>query len=111
MKTIPFNSRYVSKEIYDELDDDNKEGIFIGNPYYKTDEFQDKYKQALFNLLIIKFKMFRENNYILQNQPLCCRDKCNDFLGTCDDIYSWFENCYEKSECIEVSKAIPLGEI
>lgn len=109
IRTIPFTSRFVSQEVYNTLED--KKGIFVSNPYYKTDEFQDKYKQALFNILIKKFAIFQANKYILPNQPKSCIEKCSEFLATCDDIYSWFESKYEKVAVSELCDAIPLSDI
>ena len=40
---IPFKSTFVDKDIYDKLKDNQKENIFIVNPYYKSKEFKEKY--------------------------------------------------------------------
>ena len=109
MRTIPFTSTYLEKSVYDALED--KTNKFIANSYYKTDEFQNEYKQALFDLLTVHFKLFVENNYCLPAQPKCCSDKCADYLGTCDDIIPWFESYYEKTDTLENSDAIPLKDI
>lgn len=109
IRTIPFMSRYVEQGVYDSLED--KTNVFVADSYYKTDEFQNEYKQALFDLLTIRFKLFVNNKHSLPPQPKCCLDKCSAFLGTCDDIYSWFESYYEKTETTEASEAIPLAEI
>lgn len=109
IRTIPFLSRYVEQSVYDSLED--KTNVFVADSYYKTDEFQNEYKQALFDLLIIRFKLFVDNKHSLPAQPKCCLDKCSAFLGTCDDIYSWFESFYEKTDTIENSEAIPLSSI
>ena len=110
-RTIPFLSRYVSQEVYNTLDGDDKLNVFVANSYFKTNEFQENYKQALFTLLIQRFKHFVENNHALPDQPKQCLDKCAAYLGTCDDIYSWFESFYEKTPTIEQSEAIPLADI
>jgi phage/plasmid-associated DNA primase len=109
LRTIPFTSRYVEKSVYDSLED--KTNVFIADSYYKTDEFQNANKQALFELLIPRFKSFVDNKHSLPPQPKCCLDKCADFLGTCDDVYGWFELVYEKTDNIENSEAIPLKDI
>jgi putative DNA primase/helicase len=63
IRTIPFTSRYVSEEVFNTLED--KTNIFLANALYKTDEFQNTYKQALFNILIKHFQKFQKNNYTL----------------------------------------------
>ena len=109
IRIIPFSSRYVTQEVYDTLED--KTNVFVANSYYKTDEFQNEYKQALFTILIKKFVNFKNNNYSLPNQPKECIDKNSAYLATCDDIYSWFETCYEKTPTKEKSDAIPFADI
>ena len=109
LRIIPFTSRYVEKSVYDSLDD--KTNVFIADSYYKTDEFQNAYKQALFDLLIPRFKSFIDNKHSLPPQPKCCLDKCADFLGTCDDVFGWFELIFEKTNTIENSEAIHLKYI
>ena len=37
--------------LYDRLTDDNKEGVYVSNSYYKTTEFTEKYKYAFFKIL------------------------------------------------------------
>ena len=101
IRIIPFSSRYVTQEVYDTLED--KTNVFVANSYYKTDEFQNEYKQALFTILIKKFVNFKNKYYSLPNQPKECIDKNSAYLATCDDIYSWFETCYEKTATKEES--------
>ena len=105
----PFESNAVSQEIYDKLDD--KTNIMVANPFYKTDEFKDRYKQSLFNILIKKFVVFRNNDYKLQQKPKACSDKCNDYLATSDDIFGWFDGYFEKTVSIEDSVPIPIKTI
>lgn len=109
LRTIPFTSKYVEQSVYDSLED--KTNVFVADSYYKTDEFQNAYKQALFSLLIIRFRLFVENKHSLPAQPKSCLDKCSAFLGTCDDVFGWFETFYEKTATIEDSEAIPLKDI
>ena len=90
---IPFISKFVSQQQYDLLTD--KTNIYVGNPYYKSDDFQEKYRQALFMLLLQKFKIFRDNKFKLQKAPEECVKKSNDFLACSDDIFEWFDVIYE----------------
>lgn len=98
LRIIPFISKFVSEEQYNILED--KTNIFIGNPYYKTNEFQNKYKQALFEILREYFIKFRLNNYKLYQEPLKCRNKAVDYLACSDNIYDWFSTIYEKVDKI-----------
>lgn len=93
---IPFVSKFVSQQQYESIND--KTNIFIGNPYYKSDDFQEKYRQALFMILFRHFKIFKDNNFKIPKSPLECVDKSKDFMACSDDIFSWFDAFYEKDE-------------
>lgn len=93
---IPFISKFVSKSVYDETTDKNN--LYIGNPYYKTDEFQDEYKQAMFMILAEYFIKFRQNNYNFPTPPRECFDQSKSFLMRSDNIYDWFSEFYEADE-------------
>ena len=49
----------------DKINEEEKKNTFVGNPYYKKQEFKDQYKQALFELLTQYYKTFKENKYKL----------------------------------------------
>ena len=83
----------------------------VANPFYKTDEFKDLYKQALFEILIKKFVVFRDNNYKLQNKPKECTEKCNAYMAISDDFYGWFDDYFEKTPTIEESNPLTFKDI
>jgi hypothetical protein len=92
IRTVPFITKAVDQEIYDILED--RTNINLINPYYKTDEFQDDFKQALFLILLERFKIFHERGNVLMKVPDSCKEKAKDYLATCDDIFSWFIECF-----------------
>jgi P4 family phage/plasmid primase-like protien len=98
LRIIPFISRFVSEQSYNILED--KTNIFIGDPYYKTNDFQNKYKQALFEILRKYFIKFRLNNNKLYQEPLQCSNKAIDYLSCSDNIYDWFSTIYNKVDII-----------
>lgn len=101
---IPFNSKFVSQEDYNLYDD--KTNIFLCNPYYKTDEFQTKYRQALFEILRKHFITFKNNKYNLPITPKECKEKAKDYMVMSDNIYDWFSTIYEPSTDKEVDPII-----
>ena len=98
VRAIPFESKAVDEDTYNALDVDMRQNIFIANPYYKSDEFQHKYKQALFNILTDKFVAFRMRGYKLQSQPEKVKTKTQKLLKSSDEIYTWFNENYEQCE-------------
>lgn len=109
MRVIPFVSSFLTQDKYDELDEEEKTKYFVANPYYKTDEFKIKIRQALFTILKSCFKNIYSNDKItLPNQPDICKKKSIDYLSTSDDIFSWFNEYYEKCN---VSEPIYFSDI
>jgi phage/plasmid-associated DNA primase len=50
IRTILFVSKFVSKELLDDLED--KTNLFEANKFYKSDEFRENFKQALIQILL-----------------------------------------------------------
>ncbi len=97
---ILFVSMYVDEDKYklfteEEIKENN---IFIGNPYYKSDDFKNNYKQAFIQIMFEKFSKFRNNNFKFTKQPDVCREKAMDYLATSDNIYDWFTCFYKKED-------------
>jgi phage/plasmid-associated DNA primase len=95
IRGIPFISKFVSQETYDELED--KTNIFVGDVYYKSDEFQEEYRQALMIILLEHWKEYYNNGMKLSVQSQECKKITNDYLATSDDIYDWFRESYERN--------------
>jgi len=95
---IPFIGRFVDKNKYDQFTEQERKdmNIALGNPHYKTEEFKQRYKQALITLLLGRFKTFAANGFNMPSLPKICKEKARDWLSTSDDIYSWFLEYYEK---------------
>lgn len=106
-----FGSKFVPQDIYDDLDEEQRKNVFVSNPYYVSDEFQEANKSVLFDILIEYFKMFQENKYILGAMPTACKKVCVDYMATSDNIYGWFSNFYKKTAKIEDSKPILLSDL
>ena len=95
-RVIPFEAKAVDADTYNALDADMRTNIFIANPYYKSDEFQHKFKQALFEILKEKFIGFRTAGYRLQSQPEKVKSKTQKLLKSSDEIFTWFTENYEQ---------------
>ena len=97
-----FKSTFVEQSFYDELTEEEKTNIFIGNGYYKTPEFKDKYKQILFNILIKYYKEYTETK---PNENSCgvlpitkeIRKRAVDYLEASDIIKEFLDETYKKT--------------
>ena len=94
---VPFKNRFVDKYVYDELDDEDKKTTFITNSYYKTLEFKNEYKQALFFILAEHYKEFHKNKRELP-LPKEIEKRNIDYLAHSDELLNWFNDKYEKTD-------------
>jgi putative DNA primase/helicase len=94
---VEFKSKFVEKDVYDTLPEEEKKTTFLRKSYYKTPKFKDKYKQALFQLLIDPYRKFKDNKYELV-VPDQVRKKTADYLMTSDDISEWVNEFYQKTD-------------
>jgi P4 family phage/plasmid primase-like protien len=99
VSVIPFTSKFVDSSLYNELGQDEitNNNIFIGNNFYKSDEFKMKYRQSLIMILFQKFKDFVSNDLTLHTPPIESKLACNDYLALSDDIFDWFSNTYDST--------------
>lgn len=113
IRVIPFVSKFVSKETYDLLE--NKTNVYIGDEYYKSDEFQEEYKQALIMILMEYWRQYVKNGYKLPLQSTECRKLTNEYLAASDDIYGWLNNDFkldkEENDRKEAKYILTLEEI
>lgn len=93
---IPFKNRFVDKDVYDDLDDEDKKTTFLINSYYKTTEFKEEYKQALFLILVEHYKEFYKNNRVLP-VPDEIKRRNEEYIKTSDEFLNWFDDNYEKT--------------
>jgi len=99
IRTIPFVSSFKSAEDYEHTLD--KTNVFIGNPRYKTDEFIEEHKQALFHILSPICKKFIANGLVLSKVPAECKSVAIDYLAQSDHIYEWVCEKYEKTDKVD----------
>lgn len=99
IRTIPFVSSFKSAEDYERTLD--KTNVFIGNPRYKTDEFIEEHKQALFHILSPLCKRFIANGLVLSKVPSECKTAAIDYLAQSDHIYEWVCEKYEKTDHVD----------
>jgi len=99
IRTIPFVSSFKSAEDYERTLD--KTNVFIGNPRYKTDEFIEEHKQALFHILTPLCKKFIANGLVLSKVPAECKSVAIDYLAQSDHIYEWVCEKYEKTDKVD----------
>ena len=99
IRTIPFVSSFKTEEEY--LKTLDKTNVFIGNPKYKTDEFMEHYKQALFHILSPICKNFIDNGLVLSKVPSECKIAAIDYLAQSDHIYEWVCEKYDKTDKVD----------
>jgi len=100
VRVIPFTSKFVDESTFETLEAEEikNSNVFLGNTFYKTDEFKAQYKQALLMILFKKFEDFKNNKFQLIKPPKECTQACTEYLSMSDDIYDWFINIYEPTD-------------
>lgn len=71
-----------------------EKNIYLANPYYKTQDFQQKHKYALLKILMDEYKIYNENNGLLQI-PQSVEDRTKQYLELSCTIVQWFKDNYE----------------
>ncbi len=84
-----FKTKYTTdKNLVDE-----KNGIYLANKYYKTEEFKNKYKFALLKILMDEYKKYQKNNYIFII-PKSISERTTLYLEMSCNILQWFKDNY-----------------
>ena len=99
---IPFKSKFVEKQVYDKCDEEEKKYTFIGDSFYKSQEFKTKYRQALFLILIEQYKEYNENKRQLPYTDEIIK-RNNDYLESSNDLLGWINESYEMTNNVKDS--------
>lgn len=92
---IPFNSSFVDKYLFDKLDDEFKSNTFISNGFYKTLEFRNKYKQALFLLFIEYYYKYNKIGSLII--PNIIEERTINYMSNSDEIFNIVNDILEKT--------------
>ena len=73
---------------------DESKYIYRADPYYKTTEFQEKYKFALFKIIVDRHKIYyHKNNSVIKLSPSIV-SRTQSYLESCCDVVGWFKDNY-----------------
>lgn len=90
---VPFRSVFTSKpdEYYGEY-------VFKSDATYKTNEFQNTFKFALFSILLDYWKEYLQKNEDI-DEFICesVKARTNEYLEDNDEFKNWFDDNYEKT--------------
>jgi len=99
IRVIPFNGVFIDKEKYDAMTPEEREEKGISGPtnkWYKTQEFKEKYRQALVVLMMKQFERYKENGFNFPKEPKEVMYATKDYMMASDDIAGWFLNTYKQ---------------
>jgi phage/plasmid-associated DNA primase len=81
-----------------ESDVNEEKYIFLGNDDFKGNFFKEKYRFALFHIIIEHWKKYLNKNKNIEFFiPDSIRNRSNEYLKNSNEIFSWFEEIYEKT--------------
>jgi len=96
LKDVPFESTAIDETDYLKLEPNDRKNMMIKNIKYKTNEWKNDNKQALFNILIGYYKKYRENNNQLPvSEKINKRTK--EYCESSDIIFDWLSDNYTKN--------------
>lgn len=103
---LPFRSTFVTNK--DEVDE--KKYVYMGNPMFKTEEFQQKHKYALIKILINEHKKYIDNGSII-TLPESIKERTKTYLELSCNILQWFKDNYEETEEKNIIKIKDIYEL
>lgn len=108
---VNFNSVFTKDT---ELVNENRH-IYLGNDIYKTPEFQEQHKFAMFKLLIQHYRTYQNNNYTITSSANV-KASTKKYIENANDVVGWFKEAYAKdTETDETGNIIynylKIGEI
>jgi phage/plasmid-associated DNA primase len=96
MRLIDVLFRSTFTKIVEDVNENNN--IFLGDDTYKSDLFKDKYRYALFHIIIEHWKKYLDKKKNIEFFiPESIRDRSNEYLKNSNEIYTWFEETYENN--------------
>ena len=82
-----------------ESDVNEEKNIFLGNDDIKGDIFKEKYRYAFFHIITEHWKKYLNKNKNIEFFiPDSIRNRSNEYLKNSNEIFTWFEEIYEKKD-------------
>jgi len=90
---ILFRAKFVSNK--EDIDIENY--VFPADASKKEDNWKEKHRYALFNILTAYFQQWLKNNKNIDNFiPSSVKERTQEYLKNSNEMYSWFDENYEK---------------
>ena len=110
--TVPFASTFMPKDQYDEIEgtieEKTKQNIFIINEYYSSNDFKNKYKQALFNLIVKRLDTYNKEGLKPPNDVKLENSK---YLEGSDCLFSFINEHYEIDEKLNKQESVKIKDV
>jgi phage/plasmid-associated DNA primase len=92
---VPFHCSFTAKN---DSEVDEKKHIYKPDTSLKEPTFQTEHRIALFLVLVEHWKEYKTNKFIEDFIPQSVRERGYKYLQNSDELFSWFEDNYEKVE-------------
>ena len=110
LKDIPFTSTFTNDETL--LNDTELENIHKADVYFKTKEFKEVYKHALFSYLVNFVKDYEATHGVPVYEKITdCKevlDRTKDFIESCDEVYGFVKENYERGDATDFVKMVDM---
>lgn len=99
IRVIPFRSLFkLQEDIANMINTDN---VHEANEYFDSIEFRNDHRVELFHILLVYFKQFADDGFLMKNAPQTIKDLSASYLRDCDDFMGWFDEVYEQVDDTE----------
>jgi len=96
IKVSPYESRFIPKQDYINLPENERRNIYTINPELGEGNFKDEYKLVFFEILRDYFLRYVKNG--LPEPPTKSKKITADLMATSDDLYWWFKGKFVRSD-------------
>lgn len=101
-------SKLIDLEVKEGLNDDGNY-YYEANPYFKSNDFIEKVKLPMMNLLLKYFKTFKNDNYLIEKIPQSVKNENKKYMTESSDFISWFNSEFVKTD--NNDEVLKLGDV
>lgn len=94
---VPFRALFRTEEKIKEFPEGTQH-LHLVDTYYKSREFLEKNKVVFLNILLMYYKIFKEDGYVIKDIPSTMREKTAVYLADSDDFMNFVDEKYERTK-------------
>jgi phage/plasmid-associated DNA primase len=93
---IDFNQKFVPKQLYDSMDEDEKAMCHLANDKYKNEDYLKTIRQGMMMILLDHWTQYKERNFCILPIPKICESAVRSYIANSETLYQWILENYER---------------